>query len=163
MKSICLLSKISEVEAETDTKVRDPHGTEHIMVVDDEETIVTMERKILERLGYRVTSNTNSADALKEFADHPDNFDLVITDMTMPHMTGDIMAQKMLAIKPTLPVILCTGFNERITEEKALEMGITKFVMKPVITEELTNAIRSALDIHPSDGGCRLSSCLAAS
>ena len=133
------------------------------MVVDDEETIVTMERKILERLGYRVTSSTDSTKALKEFADHPDKYDLVITDMTMPHMTGDELAQKMMHIKPNLPVILCTGFNERISEEKALEMGITKFVMKPVISDELTSAIRTVLDRGHLDGGCIQPDCQIAS
>ena len=153
----------TEIEAETDTEIKDAHGSEHIMVVDDEETIVTMERKILERLGYSVTSNTDSTKALKEFTDHPDKYDLVITDMTMPHMTGDVMAKKMMDIKPTLPVILCTGFNERITEEKALEMGITRFVMKPVITDELTNAIRTVLDKNHLDGGRVRPDCLIAS
>ena len=153
----------TEIEDEVDTEVKDPSGTEHIMVVDDEETIATMERKILERLGYNVTSKTNSIEALKEFSEHPEKYDLVITDMTMPNMTGDILAKKMLDIKPSLPVILCTGFNECISEEKALEMGISKFVMKPVITEELTNAIRSTLDSHSLDGDCLTSSCLAAS
>jgi CheY-like chemotaxis protein len=133
------------------------------MVVDDEETIVSMERKILERLGYRVTSSTDSSRALKVFADRPDKYDLVITDMTMPHMTGDELAKKMMDIKPTLPVILCTGFNERISEEKALEMGITKFVMKPVITEELTSAIRTVLDNHHHNGGCIQPECRIAS
>ena len=153
----------TEIEDETDTEVKDAHGTEHIMVVDDEETIVTMERKILEKLGYRVTSNTDSIAALKEFTDQPERVDLVITDMTMPHMTGDVLAKKMLDIKPTLPVILCTGFNERISEEKALELGIAKFVMKPVITDELTNAIRTALDKNRIHGSCISEDCRAAS
>jgi CheY-like chemotaxis protein len=153
----------AEIEVETDAEIKDAHGSEHIMVVDDEETIVTMERKILERLGYRVTSNTDSTKALKEFTDHPEKYDLVITDMTMPHMTGDVLAKKMMDIKPTLPVILCTGFNERITEEKALEMGITRFVMKPVITDELTNAIRTVLDKSQLDGGCVQPDCQVAS
>jgi len=153
----------TEIEDETDAEVKDAHGTEHIMVVDDEETIVTMERKILERLGYRVTSNTDSIEALREFTDHPEMYDLVITDMTMPHMTGDLLAKKMLDIKPTLPVILCTGFNERISEEKALELGIAKFVMKPVITDELTDAIRTALDKNHLHATCIAEACRAAS
>jgi signal transduction histidine kinase/CheY-like chemotaxis protein len=153
----------TEIEDETNIEIKDSHGNEHIMVVDDEETIVSMERKILERLGYQVTSSTDSTRALREFADQPDKYDLVITDMTMPHMTGDEMAKKMMDIKPTLPVILCTGFNERISEEKALEMGITKFVMKPVITDELTSAIRTVLDNHRLDGGCVRPECQIAS
>ncbi|GAJ13888.1 unnamed protein product, partial [marine sediment metagenome] len=85
-------------------------------------------------------------EALKVFAEHPQNFDLVITDMTMPHMTGDQLAQKMLDIEPNIPVILCTGFNQVITEEKALAMGIKKFVMKPVVKKELATTIRTVLD-----------------
>jgi len=121
-------------------------GEERILLVDDEEQIVAMEQQMLENLGYRVTARTDSAEALKVFAEHPQNFDLVITDMTMPHMTGDQLAQKMLDIEPNIPVILCTGFNQAITEEKALAMGIQKFVMKPVVKKELATTIRTVLD-----------------
>jgi signal transduction histidine kinase/CheY-like chemotaxis protein len=99
-------------------------GEERILLVDDEEQIVAMERQMLENLGYRVTARTDSQEALKVFAEHPHNFDLVITDMTMPYLTGDQLAQKMLDIEPNIPVILCTGFNEIITEEKALASKI---------------------------------------
>ena len=121
-------------------------GEERILLVDDEEQIVAMERQMLENLGYRVTARTDSQEALKVFAKRPHNFDLVITDMTMPHMTGDQLAQKMLDIEPNIPVILCTGFNELITEEKALAMGIQKFVMKPIVKNDLATTIRSVLD-----------------
>ena len=121
-------------------------GEERILLVDDEEQIVAMERQMLENLGYRVTARTDSQEALKVFAKHPRDFDLVITDMTMPYMTGDQLAQKMLDIEPNIPVILCTGFNEIITEEKALAMGIQKFVMKPVVKNDLATTIRSVLD-----------------
>jgi signal transduction histidine kinase/CheY-like chemotaxis protein len=112
-------------------------GNEHILLIDDEEQIVSMEQRMLENLGYEVTARTDSNEALKEFSEKPQNFDLVITDMTMPHMMGDELAKKLLDIKPDIPVILCTGFNEDITEEKALSMGIQKFVMKPVIKNDL--------------------------
>jgi len=121
-------------------------GTERILLIDDEEQIVAMERQMLENLGYQVTARTDSVEALKEFSKEPQNYDLVITDMTMPYMTGDELAQKLLDIKPDLPVILCTGFNEDITEEKALSMGIQKFVMKPVIKNDLATTIRNVLD-----------------
>jgi CheY-like chemotaxis protein len=121
-------------------------GDERILLVDDEEQIVAMERQMLENLGYQVTARTDSQEALEVFAEHPHQFDLVITDMTMPHMTGDQLAQKMLDIEPNIPVILCTGFNEIITEEKALAMGIQKFVMKPVVKNDLAATIRSVLD-----------------
>ncbi len=121
-------------------------GTERILLIDDEEQIVAMERQMLENLGYQVTARTDSVEALKEFSKKPQNYDLVITDMTMPYMTGDELAQKLLDIKPDIPVILCTGFNEDITEEKALSMGIQKFVMKPVIKNDLATTIRNVLD-----------------
>ena len=121
-------------------------GSERILLIDDEEQIVSMEQQMLENLGYQVTARTDSEEALHEFSQQPQNFDLVITDMTMPHMTGDQLAKKLLNIKPNLPVILCTGFNEDITEEKALAMGIQKFVMKPVIKNDLATTIRSVLD-----------------
>ena len=121
-------------------------GNERILLIDDEEQIVSMEQQMLENLGYEVTARTDSTKALKEFSEQPQNFDLVITDMTMPQMTGDELAQKLLDIKPDIPVILCTGFNEDITEEKALSMGIQKFVMKPVIKNDLATTIRTVLD-----------------
>ena len=121
-------------------------GNERILLIDDEAQIVSMEQQMLENLGYRVTARTDSLEALREFSQQPQNFDLVITDMTMPQMTGDELAQKLLDIKPNIPVILCTGFNEGITEEKALSMGIQKFVMKPVIKNDLAATIRSVLD-----------------
>jgi signal transduction histidine kinase/ActR/RegA family two-component response regulator len=121
-------------------------GNERILLVDDEEQIVAMEQKMLENLGYQVTARTDSTEALEVFAKQPQDFDLVITDMTMPHMTGDQLAQKLLDIKPSLPVILCTGFNEVITEDKALSLGIQKFVMKPVVKNELATTIRTVLD-----------------
>jgi len=152
-----------EEEIKIQKKIEASRGSEHILLVDDEEPIVTMERRLLERLGYRVTSSTNSAEALRTFSDQPENFDLVITDMTMPRMTGEILARKMMDIKPSIPVILCTGFNERISEEKALEMGISRFVMKPVIKDELASAIRTVLDRNCIPGDRAPAECLAAS
>jgi len=122
------------------------NGNERILLIDDEEQIISMEQQMLENLGYRVTARTDSMKALMEFSTQPQDFDLVITDMTMPHMTGDQLAQKLLDINPDIPVILCTGFNEDISEEKALSMGIQKFVMKPVIKNDLAATIRSVLD-----------------
>ena len=121
-------------------------GHERILLIDDEKQIIDIEQQILERLGYKVTAKTDSEEALEEFAALPDNFDLVITDMTMPKMSGDQLARKMMDIKPGIPVILCTGFNETITEEKALAMGIDKFIMKPIVKDELANTIRTLLD-----------------
>jgi len=139
-----------EVEAKTTLFSKAAEGSERILLVDDEEQIIAMEQQMLEHLGYRVTVSTDSENALNVFAQHPDNFDLVITDMTMPHLTGDRLARKLIDIKPGLPVILCTGFNESITEEKALSMGIQKFVMKPVVKNELASTIRAVLDSPPA-------------
>ena len=125
-------------------------GKERILLVDDEDQIINIEQQILERLGYQVTPKTDSQEALEEFASQPDRFDLVITDMTMPKMTGDQLAQRMMEIKPQIPVILCTGYNEAISEEKALAMGIDKFVMKPIVKDVLASTIRTVLDQRPS-------------
>jgi len=121
-------------------------GKEHILLVDDEEQIIDIETQILERLGYKVTAKTDSQEALEEFSALSEKFDLVITDMTMPKMTGAQLALKLMDIKPDIPVILCTGFNETINEEKALAMGIDRFVMKPIIKDDLANTIRTVLD-----------------
>jgi nitrogen-specific signal transduction histidine kinase/CheY-like chemotaxis protein len=135
-----------DIAAEFEPNNEAAKGNERILLIDDEEQIVSMEQQMLENLGYEVTARTDSTEALREFSEKPQNFDLVITDMTMPHITGDELAQKLLDIKPDIPVILCTGFNEDITEEKALAMGIQKFVMKPVIKNDLASTIRTVLD-----------------
>ena len=135
-----------DLEAETVETASATNGNERILLIDDEEQIIALERRILEGLGYKVTSKTDSEEALEVFADQPDQFDLVVTDMTMPKMTGDRLARRLMDINPQIPVILCTGFNEAITEEKALAMGIDKFVMKPIVKDELANTIRTVLD-----------------
>ena len=135
-----------DIEMEPIEEPAATHGHERILLIDDEKQIIDIEQQILERLGYKVTPKTDSEEALEEFAALPDKFDLVITDMTMPKMTGDQLARKMMDIKPDIPVILCTGFNETITEEKALAMGIDRFVMKPIVKDELASTIRTVLD-----------------
>jgi signal transduction histidine kinase/ActR/RegA family two-component response regulator len=139
---------IDDIDEETDTaKIGgSTTGCEHILLIDDEKQIIDIEQQILERLGYKVTPKTDSEEALAAFTIRPDLFDLVITDMTMPKMNGDQLARKLMDIKPEIPVILCTGFNETITEEKALSMGIDKFVMKPIVKNELASTIRTVLD-----------------
>jgi PAS domain S-box-containing protein len=123
-----------------------PRGHEHILVVDDEQTIAEMTQKSLEGLGYRVTPCIDSRQALVQFAAQPSGFDLVLTDMTMPHLTGAELAQRLLAIKPGLPIILCTGFSEIINEEKAMALGIRKLLMKPMLRDELARMLRQVLD-----------------
>ena len=121
-------------------------GREHILLVDDEEQIVRMVKQMLERLGYEVTARTSSVEALEAFRVQPERFDLVITDQTMPNMTGAELARKLLRIRPNLGIILCTGFSELITEEKAKAIGIHGYVMKPVVRSEIAGAIRAVLD-----------------
>ncbi|MBW2034484.1 MAG: response regulator [Deltaproteobacteria bacterium] len=100
---------------------------------------------MLERLGYEVTTRTSSIEALELFRIKPDQFDLVITDMTMPQMTGDRLARELMQIRPDIPIIICTGYSERITEGKAKGMGIKAFVMKPLVMRDLANTVRKAL------------------
>lgn len=123
-----------------------PKGSERILIVDDEEQIVRMEKQMLEGLGYHVTARTSSIEALEAFRAVPANFDLVITDMTMPNMTGVQLAQSLLAIKPDIPIVICTGFSEKINEDRAKEEGIKEFVMKPIVKRELAEKIRKVLD-----------------
>ncbi len=122
-----------------------PGGSEHILVVDDEEHIVRMARQMLEKLGYKVTVRTSSVEGLEAFQAQPENFDLVITDMTMPNMTGMVLAQKLMAIRPGLPIILCTGYSGLINKEKARAAGIREFIMKPYVKRQIAETIRRAL------------------
>jgi PAS domain S-box-containing protein len=121
-------------------------GSERILVVDDEEQITDMTKRMLEMLGYAVTTRTSSVEALECFRYNPHGFDLVITDQTMPQMTGMQLAREMLAIRPSLPIVLCTGFSEVITEKKALAGGVRAFLMKPIVRSEFTRTIRRVLD-----------------
>ena len=121
-------------------------GTEHILLVDDERAIVRMETHMLESLGYRLSSYLSSVDALAAFIAEPQEFDLVLTDMSMPRMTGDQLAKEMLAVRPDIPIILCTGFSERIDRERAESAGIKGFLMKPVIKADLAGMVRRVLD-----------------
>ncbi|MFO7715151.1 PAS domain S-box protein [Desulfosarcina sp.] len=121
-------------------------GDERILLVDDEEPIMRLEKQILERLGYQVTSRISSVDALEAFKANPDAYDLVITDMTMPNMTGDQFARKLLSIRPDMPVIILTGFSERISQENAADFGIKGLLMKPIVKSELAKMIRQVLD-----------------
>jgi len=119
---------------------------EHILLVDDEEVIAEMMKQRLEILGYQVTPRTSSSKAVEVFREGPENFDLIITDMTMPQMTGVELSAVVRRIRPDIPIILCSGFSELITEEKAKAMGIQGYIMKPVAIKEMAEAIREALD-----------------
>ncbi|WP_462325201.1 hybrid sensor histidine kinase/response regulator [Desulfoplanes sp.] len=121
-------------------------GDEHILVVDDEPGLLKMYANVLEDLGYAVSTRTNGWDALETFKRDPDAFDLVLTDLTMPKMCGDQLAQKILRIKPGIPVILSTGFSKQIAEQKTQELGIGALLVKPVLPGTLALRIRKDLD-----------------
>ena len=123
-----------------------PPGSEHILLVDDEKPIVKMQRQLLERLGYKVTASTSSVEALKIFRSSPYNFDLVITDMTMPDMSGDYLAKEIKKIRPDVLVILCTGYSERINIQTGAGLQIDGFMMKPIEKGNLAKTVRKLID-----------------
>ncbi len=108
-----------------------PTGSGTVLYVDDEAALVEVGKLMLELLGYRVVATTNSMEALKMFMDRPDELDAVVTDMTMPNMTGVELARKVMEVRPEIPIILCTGYSDLINKEKAKELGIRGFLMKP--------------------------------
>ncbi|HEY3276378.1 MAG TPA: GAF domain-containing protein [Syntrophorhabdaceae bacterium] len=122
------------------------NGKEHILFVDDEETLTAFAKASLERLGYKVTAMTDSMKALGMFSEDPAQFNLVITDQTMPQLTGLHLAEELLKIRGDLPIILCTGYSESVNKEKATAAGIKEFLMKPLARRELGKAVRRALD-----------------
>jgi len=123
-----------------------PTGTEHVLLVDDEIKIVELCTRMLEHLGYRVTAKQDPREALAAFREDAEGFDLVITDMTMPNQTGADLAREILRIRPGTPILLCTGYSERVTEQEARDQGIRAFVMKPVVLRELAETVRTVLD-----------------
>jgi len=121
-------------------------GSETILLVDDEEFQTDLGKRMLERLGYKVYSRNSSTDALALFQTDPGRFDLVITDLTMPNMTGDQLATEMLKVRSDIPIIMCTGFSERVTEQQARALGVREFAMKPLVFRELAKIVRKVLD-----------------
>jgi CheY-like chemotaxis protein len=145
-----------ESKMETDDEIHravPPKGNERILFVDDEPPIVELGENLLKSLGYRVVTRTSSVEALELFRARPDRFDLLITDMTMPNMTGDKLAEAVMSINKETPVILCTGFSNKIDEPRAKAMGISEFIMKPIIRRDLAAAVRRSLD--QSKDSCR--------
>ncbi|HUV59629.1 MAG TPA: PAS domain S-box protein [Desulfatiglandales bacterium] len=143
------LPRIEHAEAAKETEIRlgkIPTGKERILFIDDEPAIADIAKGMLEHLGYKVEVRTSPIEALAAFKALSDKFDLIISDMTMPKMTGDELAKELMTIRPDIPIILCTGFSEHINEEKAKAIGIQKLVMKPFIMREMAEAIRQVLD-----------------
>ena len=125
-----------------------PMGYERILLIDDEQPLVEIGKQMLERLGYKVHTRTSSIEALKLFRADPNRFDLVITDIVMPNMTGDKLANKMMGIRPDIPIVLCTGYSEKFTRRHASDRGIQSFLMKPLVMQDLASAVRQALSAN---------------
>ena len=123
-----------------------PLGRERLLLVDDEADIIEMMHLLLEKLGYRVDSTTSSIDALDRFRKNPEAFDMVISNQTMPQMTGMELIRRLRLSRPDIPAILCTGFDEKITEDHAMQLGIGALVVKPVGIAEMAGKIRDVLD-----------------
>lgn len=140
----CLMEEKAETKRDSFAPISG--GNEKILVLDDEETIARMVRQMLERLGYSVTVRTSSIEALQLFKDDPDRFDLIITDMTMPNMTGDKFSAEIKRIRRNMPIIICTGFSEKMDADKARILGIDGFVFKPILQNELAEKIRDIFD-----------------
>ena len=139
--------KIMEESSEIDpVEIAVPGGRERILFVDDEEMLAEMGKGLLEKAGYDVVSTTSSLEALDLVRHEPSRFDLIITDQTMPDLTGLMLAREVLTLRPDLPIILCTGYSHLVDGESARAAGIRAFVMKPLSKREITKAVRDALD-----------------
>jgi signal transduction histidine kinase len=135
-----------ETEAEPETEDELPTGSEQILFVDDEEALVEMGEDLLAELGYEVVCRMNSREALALVKDDPSRFDLVVTDQTMPEMTGLELASEILVIRPDMPIIMCTGYSQLVDADKARAAGIRAFVMKPLTKREIAGTIRKVID-----------------
>jgi len=123
-----------------------PMGRERILFVDDENVLIDLGKALLERLGYRVETRASAIDAIEAFREDPRKFDLIISDMTMPKMTGDELAQKIRVIRPDIPIILCSGFSERINAKAMAAIGVSAVLMKPMAYADLANTVRGVLE-----------------
>jgi PAS domain S-box-containing protein len=144
--NIYLPRVVSQTEPIVNNADMVPVGTENVLLVDDEEVVLDMTREILVNLGYTVTSRASSIEALNFFKADPHRIDAVITDQTMPNLTGKELAERILEIRPEIPIILSTGFSATINEERAMEIGIKAFVRKPVLRADLAATVRRILD-----------------
>jgi PAS domain S-box-containing protein len=135
-----------QTQSETEELKALPTGNEHILLIDDEETLIDLGKNMLKKLGYKVETRTSPLEALEIFRAAPRKFDLVISDMTMPGMTGDILASEMMKIRSDIPVIICTGYSERIDKQRALDLGVKGLMMKPFTIRRLSRTIRDVLD-----------------
>jgi len=127
-------------------------GNEHILLIDDEEAITRVGSMSLARLGYQVTTYTNSREALAAFEANPETYDIVIADLTMPNMSGDELAQHLLAVRAETPIVLCTGYSGTLPREKALEIGVADYLEKPIEMRTLARVVRRILDTRIAKG-----------
>ena len=134
-----------------DTQSSRDSGNEHVMVVDDEPLLVKINQRRLEEIGYKVSIFTDSKKALAAFQEQPANYDVLVTDQTMPGLTGMNLAKKVLELRPEIPIIMCTGHSETVSKETALEAGIKKFVAKPLQSDELLSAVAEVLQEVTAD------------
>jgi CheY-like chemotaxis protein len=141
-----LVDADTEIPEKEDGSEGPVSGRGCILIVDDEKSLTASQEMVLENLHYEVISETDSQKALAIFKKDPDRFDAVITDQTMPKMTGDVLAKKMLDIRPDLPIILCTGFSETISKKEALAIGVRAFLMKPVSVVVLSRTLKEIFD-----------------
>ncbi len=123
-----------------------PSGSERILFVDDEEMITFLARTLLEGLGYKVTAHTDSHNALATFRDEPGVFDLIVTDQTMPGLTGVDLAAEIRKLRDDIPIVLCSGYSPDMTLRKMRQVGISEYVMKPIDRTILAHAVRRAMD-----------------
>jgi PAS domain S-box-containing protein len=123
-----------------------PRGSEHVLLVEDEESLRLVLGEMLEGLGYRVTSCADGREALRRLVEDAAAFDLLLTDLTMPHLTGDVLAREALGVRPDLPVLLCTGYGERWTPESTRAAGACGLLLKPIALDQLARSVRAALD-----------------
>jgi CheY-like chemotaxis protein len=133
-------------DAGGDREIVPETGTGKILFVDDEEALADLGRAALERLGYRVHAECDSLQALETFHRAPHDFDLLITDQTMPGLTGLELSRSVLDVRPDLPIIICTGFSRSVTPEKAREIGVKGFLMKPIVLTELAKKVKQVLE-----------------
>jgi PAS domain S-box-containing protein len=141
--------EIPRLPAEQTTPQQIQLGSECILFIDDEMNIVDIAQNMLQRLGYTAVTRSSSVDALQLFENDPYRFDLVITDVTMPNITGDVLAGRMRKIRSDIPIIVCTGYSERISEKQAAELGVSCILNKPFLLVDLAASVREALDAAP--------------
>jgi len=136
----------AEDDPETEAFETLPTGNERILFIDDEKAVLDMVKQILKSLDYEIIVCQSPIEALNSFKAQPEKYDLIITDQSMPHMTGANLAKEIMSIRPNIPIILCTGYSEIISEEKAKAIGIKAYLMKPIVKSEFAKTIRDVLD-----------------